>query len=227
MWPLLRPGRGSGAVPSKRSAGRASTISADPSPSPAHVLDAGDEAVVEPRREHRVLRMSVAIFDRAALVQPFGQAAVQNFYVARRRRRAMSTRREPRRRGHACHRRRSACRRPDQAPSSPGEGIRVRQHVGQAARGVRDQVDIEEHGAGDMLFAEFRRRRCGPSGGRCQEASMMPRPGSRDVRPSHSVETKFSCGMKRSCGLRRNESACGYSRSMRAQPFRPSRSCGR
>ena len=33
MWPLLRPGRGSGVRPSKRSAGRASTTCAAPSPS--------------------------------------------------------------------------------------------------------------------------------------------------------------------------------------------------
>ena len=119
MWPLFRPGRGSGASPRKRSAGRASTTCAEPLQRRAHLFERGDEAFVEAWGEGARLRTRLAMFERPAFVRSTSAARPRECGPPRRRKRARSTRRAPQRTAPTRHRRRSACRRRARARSSP------------------------------------------------------------------------------------------------------------
>ena len=188
MWPLLRPGRGSGARPSKRSAGRASTTCAEPSPAPPSRRRSRRQSMVEPRGERS--RGAGGSPVRAAVLRAaIGQAALEDRHVLDAEG-AQRPPRAPRRTGPGRRRRRSACRRRGRAPSSPARKFRVGQHVRQAARRIGDDVDVEEHRAGNVPCAKFAAP-LRPVGGRCQEASITPRSGSPRCAASHSVETKL------------------------------------
>ena len=83
MWPERRPWRGSGAVPSKRAAARASTICAALLPiRPFTSATSRTSSALSMAVKWRSLRAArLAVLERAALGLPFLQAAVQHAHV--------------------------------------------------------------------------------------------------------------------------------------------------
>ena len=133
IWPERTPGRGSGASPRKRSAGRASTTCAAPDRSAAWIVRGiRDHGVVEGGREGpRRARRLGARSRRAALRLPGRKAAFENRHVAR----AEGPEGPPApaapRTGRRRHRPRSSCPSPMPIAPTPARIVRRRQHVGQ------------------------------------------------------------------------------------------------
>ena len=196
MRPLLTPGRGSGTAPRKRSAGtRVHHLRRTTRERRAHLVERGDEIVLEAGREGARLRMRVAGLQGPPFLDPFRQAARRGCAPPRRHRRARSTRPAPRHRGRARHRRRSACRRRGRARSSPWPASRASAACAAGLRRDRRSVSMSKNTAPGMCLSRNSAAPVRPALGRCQEASITPRLGSPSSAASSAVVTKLREGM--------------------------------
>ena len=206
MWPLFRPGRGSGASPRKRSAGRASTTCADPRLERlAHFVERGDEALVEPRREEPGLWMRIAEFERPALLDPFREAAFEDADLVD----AISAQRppDPRRRVQAedvvddeAH----AVAEPERA-SSPWPARRVSAACAEGPCSRSAIVSMSKNTAPGICPSRNSTAPKRPVLGRCHEPSITPRSASPSSAASSAGRAEIARSHRRGSGQKRRE----------------------
>jgi hypothetical protein len=121
----------------------------------SHLIERGDEALVEARREDPRLGVRVPGLQRTAFADPFRQPPCKDADVFDATgaqgppdpRRGKETQRVIDHKAHAI------------AQAQRGHSLRqrlgLRQHVRQSGIAIRDRVDVEKDRAGDMPFAKF------------------------------------------------------------------------